>query len=226
MIRVGSLIKVGFIGHKTEDIMMYLSRIILNMGKRVAVFDASNEQILRYYAPNIDESSNVTNYRNIDFYSSCQSIEAHCKIEFSKYDVVLINYGYNTELLDEYSSCSHKFIVTDLERHSILKMKNTCSKLNKSIEIFRVFRDVVNCKIDEKYINNVLDNVMVKILNDYIIFHDDNELICKIESQYNDIFKFNKLPKFFKDILLDILNSLGFDKKSSVKALKISEKGV
>ena len=50
---MGSLIKVGFIGHKTEDIIMYLSRIILNMGKKVAVFDSSNEQILRYYVPTI-----------------------------------------------------------------------------------------------------------------------------------------------------------------------------
>lgn len=221
-----SIIKIGIIGEKVGDVVMYLSRILQNLDQKVAVFDLSNEQHLKYSIPAINREAEVVDYRGVDFYCLRRCIDDHYKVEFHKYDIVFIIYGYHYYNIEDFMECDHKFLITDLERHSIMRLKETVQKIDKKIEVKRIFRDVVDCKINQGYIDNLLYNEEVEVMDDFALYINDVEMACRLESQYNDIFKFNKLPKVYKKTLCEVVQSLGFEKKGALKALKTAERGV
>lgn len=223
--RVASLTKIGFIGKKIDDIMLYFSRVLVKLDKKVAIVDASFQQNLKYAIPQINENLEVITYRNTDVYVNCYTPEVFAKVDFSKYEFVFINFGLNKYLLNEFFDCHEKFVLTDMENHSIYKLKEFLSNFNKQIEMIRVYRDVIDCKISKKYLDNLLDVATIKYSKEYGLYLSENEMLCRIESQYNDIFKFNKLPKDFKAMIMEVLISFGFDKKLVIKALKAAERG-
>ncbi|MCX7920453.1 MAG: hypothetical protein N3B21_00300 [Clostridia bacterium] len=223
---MGSLTKIGFCGTKIDDITSYLSRILNVIGKKLAVIDASEEQFLKFSVPSGDNCTNITTYRGVDIYTDCSFQDNFAKVNLSKYEVVFINFGLNKALLKEFSDCDIHFIVTDMERHNVLRLKDTVSKLDKKLEAIRIYRDVVDSKIDKRYMDSLLENVMVNYKAEYFFNLDDSELACRIDSQYNDIFKFNKLPKEFKVMFSEVLTELlGLDKKTVSNAIKKAERG-
>ncbi|NLD46188.1 MAG: hypothetical protein GX660_03175 [Clostridiaceae bacterium] len=217
--------KIGFAGTKVNDIALYLSRILVNLGRNTAIIDASKEQLLKYSVPEINKGDIVT-YRNVDVFLNCIDTESFSDIDMTAYDVVMINFGMNDGLIEEYSGCNVLMAVTDLQRHNILRLRDFLSKTDKNLEIIRVFRDVVDCKIDKKYIDSILESFGIKYLADYELYLEDAELVCRIESQYNDIIKFQKLQKEYKNMLREIvLKYLGIEGKLLTGAFKTAEKG-
>lgn len=227
--KVASLIKVGFMGNKTEDIMMYLSRVIVILGKKIAIVDASAEQLLKYAIPKINDNylvtPIVTTYRDVDVYVGHNVEGLLNSFECSKYEFVFMNYGYKSDLINGFMECNFKFAVTDMEIHSVYKLKEMASKINKPSELIRIYRDVVDCKIDKNYLDNLIDSELLKFSQEFALYVDENEMLCRIDSQYNDIFKFNKLPKDFKEMLVQLVVSFGFEKKSALNAFKLAQKG-
>lgn len=221
-----SLTKIGFMGNKTEDLLLYLSRILLKLDKNIAVFDLSEEQLLKYSVPAMDQESHVVNYRNIDFYSLGNAIDNPDKKACEDYEIVLLNFGYSKPLVNDYMDCDHRFLVTDIEKHSILKLRDTLSSVDKQIAVHRVFRDIVDCKIGQHFIDNLLHSDLVENQSDFVFYLDEADLVCRLESQYNDHFKFNKLPRGYKQSLIEMVMLMGFEKRKAIKALKVAERGM
>ncbi|WP_114298753.1 hypothetical protein [Anaerobacterium chartisolvens] len=217
-------IKIGFVGSKTEDIILYISRILFNMDMNIAVMDTSEQQLLKYSVPESIPINLLTSYRNVDFYIGCCNKENYKKVDISKYNVIIINFGLNPAFVKELMSCSLRFAVTDLERSSVLRLKEYLEMLDCSYEFIRIYRDVVDSKIDKSYLDSLLD--IATVVKEYYFYISEKELCCRLDSQYNDIFRFSGLPKeysaMFKDILVD---SLSFNRKDVEMAIKKAEKG-
>lgn len=222
---MGSLTKIAFMGCKVNDMILYFSRIFIHLGKKVAVVDASLEQLLKYSVPEAGEGNLIT-YRNVDVFLDCDNMEKLSKLNTNGYDIVMINFGLNDELIKEVSDCSIRFAVTDLERHNILKLKDFLSRADTNLDIIRIYRDVVDSKISKKYLDSILESFRIKYIADYEFYLDDVEYTTRIESQHNDIFKFNKLPKEYKAMFQEvIIEYLSVDKKQLVSAIKMAERG-
>ncbi|MBC7959398.1 MAG: hypothetical protein H7X94_05995, partial [Vallitaleaceae bacterium] len=89
-----NFIKLGFIGSYKVDLLHYFSCILRAMNKKVLVIDASMEQFLKVTLPIEDEMTRVTS-KGIDFMVEQQEIEALDQLDYSGYDVALIDYGFN-----------------------------------------------------------------------------------------------------------------------------------
>ncbi len=217
-------IKMGFVGTKTEDIILYLSRILFNMDMSVAVVDASEQQLMKYSVPVPDPRSHITTYRNVDIYLGCCNEDAYKKIDMGKYDAVIISMGLNPVFIRELSSYSLSFAVTDMERPNVLKLRDYLSVLDCSYEFIRIYRDVVDSKIDKSYLDSLLD--IATVAGEYYFYLSEKELCCRLDSQYNDIFRFSILPKEYRAMFKDIIvNSFGFSRKDTETAIKKAEKG-
>lgn len=214
---------IGFIGSDKYEILLYLSRILYHLNKKVLLVDFSETMALTQSIPiplALAESETYLEYRGIDFIKG-----RNYYLNMNKeYDYVLFDFGYNHSILSSIY-CNSIVYVTDLQLHHAKRLNITNKK--GSQKNFIIIKDVFPCKITPDYILNEL-NPKVNIENIYIIEQDALDIKVKIHSQYNQTFYFDKLSKsmktFLKDIILQIDENL--DKIQLQSAYKKAERGM
>lgn len=249
---MASLIKVGFAGSYKADILLFMARIFHALGKKVTVVDATDEQYLVYSIPNYLNNKVIT-YENTDFYLGCNTHENYEKIPFEKYDIAFIDFGFNKSMTKCCKSSDRIILITDLERHNVMRLRDFISDfikkehshtdanekqsdsseiesreiLNESCSFTRIYRDIVDSKINVKYLDSLLDvSASINITSQYLIYLDDCDYRIRIESQYDDCFRFHKLSKVYKIMFSElIVEYMDIPRKDADKAIRVAEKG-
>lgn len=219
-------IKLGFIGTYKVDLIHYFSRILVAMNQSVAIVDATNEQYLLPTIP--DPINNKIHYNGVDCYVNQIQINQLILLDYSEYDITLIDYGMNEAVADDYFNCALIFVVTDFERHHITKLKNLISNtFIPTLKVVKVYRDFVNSKITRKYIDFLLElEVKAKVLAEYVFELNEEDYTCKLLSQYNDIISFKKLRKGYKQMFSDVIEELyQINHREAIKYIKVAEEG-
>lgn len=244
-----SLIEIGFAGSYKCDLLLYLARIAIAAGKKVAIVDAAQEDTWSYSVPVYLDNKLVT-YSEVDVYLERKTPQSFEEIEFNKYDIVFVDFGFNKEMASYMSQCDAVVLISDIEKQNVLRLRgylksfethlasgksndtsieeSTNTVVNKNrMDAIKIYRDVINSKINTKYTDTLLEiGEKLNIVLEYIIGFDEIDYRCRIESQYNDNFKFNKLTKHLKIMLVDILESCTeIDRKSLLNAMKKAERG-
>lgn len=225
-----SLIKLGFIGAYKSDLLQFLSRILIHLNLNVAIIDASYEQILKYNIPNPFEED-IVNYRDVEILLNKNTIKQLETIDFDCYDIVLIDYGFNNLLLKDLKSCQMIFAITDLQIHNIMHMKEFFSSIKRiaqdKLKIIKIYRDVVDCKIKHNYLKHILQcDEVINTVDEYFLYLNERDYICKLMSQYDDTYKFKTLSTDYKTLLKDIINQyFDFDSKTLTRAIKLAVEG-
>jgi len=249
VLRVRSLVQIGFAGSYKCDLLLYLARTVLAAGKRVAIVDAAEEDIWSYSVPTYLDNKVVT-YGDVDIYLGCKTAETYEAIEFNNYDIVFVDFGFNKNMSYYMGLCDKIILVTNLEKNNVLKLREYI-KAFTNFEVFngkgsadnsadgekvevktkkdaiKIYLDVVKSKINSQYTDTLLDiDEKLNIVMEYIVEFDEINYKHRIESQYNDLIRFNKLSKAYKYLLVDLIeNSTDLDRKSIEKALKKAERG-
>lgn len=219
-------IKLGFIGTYKIDMLHYLSRILKALNKKVVIIDASKEQLLKTTLPTREDSEEFT-YLGVDCISYAE--KELCNLNNLKgYDIALIDYGLNHEPTFSGIDYSILFIVSDFERHHILSLKKMLTNfLNNNTNVVKIYRDVIDTKINKDYINHFLNiEEHAKVLAEYEFEFTQDDYMCKLLCQYDDIFSFKKLSKKYKEMFADIIEELYDIKFGQVmKVIKSAEVG-
>ncbi|WP_010250314.1 hypothetical protein [Acetivibrio cellulolyticus] len=244
-----ALMQIGFAGSYKCDLLLYLARTVLAAGKKVAIVDAVDDDIWSYSVPVYLDNKIVT-YSDVDIYLGCKTAEYYEEIKFNNYDIVFVDFGFNKNMSNYMNQCDSVIMVTDIERSNVLKLReyikafiasegfgrkytvNTSedgkeSENKSQVDIIKIYRDVIGSKINTRYTDTLLDiNEKLNVLMEYIVQFDEINYRCQIESQYNDRFRFDKLTKAYKVMLLEIIESCtNLDRKSINKAFKKAERG-
>lgn len=220
------MIKMGFFGTYKCDIIAYLARIFNSLDKKVAVIDATKTQILNYCIPRSFKDSFIC-FRNVDYYTNCFS-ERFFEDDFLKqYDVVLIDFGFNKNMLGHIKNCTKIYMVCDSTRYNLRMMKKFLPSLNLDKTVVKIFRDTVDGKINSTYLNNFLEvKEFFEVEEEYDFELSYEDYKANVEFQHNDIFKFNKLSKIFNDFLIKtIVNNVECTEKTALKAMKKAKGG-
>lgn len=213
---------IGFAGIDKYDLILYLSRILFHMGKKVLLADCSESQALYHCIPvpdSLRESSSPVDYRGVDFIRG-QYFEPDI---LEDYDAVLIDMG--SKVRDNMAAmCTVLYYVTDLQLHNINRIKNR--KYIKNTDSFLVIKDVIQCKIKPEYVLEQLDSGFDRS-RVYILYQDAVDLKCRIQSQYNYIFGFSKLSEPARYLLRDIVKqvSRNLGEKEISHAFRKAERG-
>ncbi len=229
-------IKLSFAGSYKCDLIMYLSRILHVAGKKVAIVDMSEEQMFQYCLPLAFTSDRMVTYRDIDVYYKIKDEEDYKSIVSEKYDVILIDVGFNKEMVRLFIKSDYCIFVTDPEIHNVQMMKDfveifseTAKEMDedKSASLLRIFRDMCQGKIGYKYITSIIDSpAPQKYIGEYVFNIDEGDWRLRLHCQYDHIIKFRKLSKEYKIMFTDMLDAFfGTDKKQIRKSISKAERG-
>ena len=189
---------VAYVGQDSFDIILYMSRILQKLGKRVLIVDNSETGALSESIPQlkgIDVSSSLLTYRRVDF--TTKVIDE--KIT-DNYDEVLIDFGCNEPGII-LSYISRVVYITTMFDFVIKKVSgvNFYDGLEASRSL--LVREALEINIATEDIVEKLDKgVLAKDVS--VLYRDDrdyeNSLICHC----NQIFKFTKISTMLKTYLI------------------------
>ncbi|NLJ89320.1 MAG: hypothetical protein GX323_00350 [Clostridiales bacterium] len=214
---------IGFVGSDKYEIILYLSRILYHLQKRVLLVDFSETRALTQSIPIpnlLRERDIYLEYRGVDFVRG-----GGYQVDMEKeYDYVFLDFGYNHNLLNSIT-CDSIVYVTDLQFHNAKRLNIT--NKHEGSHKYIVIKDVFMCKVTPDYILSEL-NQGATIKNVYIIEQDILDIKIKTNSQYSQKFNFEKLSKSMKTFLKDILIEFdaNIDKIQIQSAYKKAERGV
>jgi hypothetical protein len=217
---------LGFAGFCKTDIILYFSRIFHLLGEKVAIIDQSNQEELRHSIPTGIFTQDRVDYRGVDvFLHSCNTPISNLKLD--DYTVLLIDFGVNEKALDCIDELKALFIVTDCKRHHTVPLSSCISHITGRPDSIRIIRDLVNSKINTRYIDSLLQSSQyTNVIAKYEFGLNENEHECRLKSQYDDIFKFTRIPGDLKNMLIDcIMGLFSTEKKAVQKALKKAQRG-
>lgn len=211
---------LGFVGTTNYDIILYLSRILNRLGKKVLLADYSSENDLEVcipVSPQLNPEDDVITYNEVDY----------TKTDFdstllNQYDDVLIYFGFCIN--EKITLCSQIVYVTDQQRFHIEKLRSLPQMEAPRINL--LIRDIVDSKINQTYITDRLKKDL-KPEDIFLFYLDDIDIGNKILSQYNSILQFKRLSREFKDYLKKTVKNMYPDisEKELHKSYKLAERG-
>lgn len=224
---------VGFIGIDKFEYIMYLSRVIYHLGKKILMVDCSDTGALTASVPFPKEVKNsVIEYRGIMFLDGRNTENkdpygrkvANLQNLMKDYECILIDYGYNTDM-DGLKTCDRIVCVTDQQLHNIRRVSGIGNL--KEVRKCLIIKDYVNCNVTPKYIVSELKIDNLAAGQTYIVYQDETDAKCRINCQYDGVFRFHKLSIQAKNVVKGLLKDLlpEVTKKELDKAYKKAEKG-
>lgn len=207
--------KIGFFGQHTEDIIIYLATLLKRLDKTVSIVDLTED--LRYYFET--DGQDIITMNDIDIMFNEKYLEEDDRL-------ILVNFGYDEGFKAELFETDINFIVTDIQKKNIMKLREMLEKQQEIKDYIKVFRDVVDTKMTKEYLD-VLMGSSYNTSEEYIFYLNNNELENKIRLQYYNEVDFKNLPKDFKQMLRDIIGKIEFeeDPKLLTRKLKKIERG-
>lgn len=170
--------KIGFIGaYDKTDFVLYIAKILLEMGHRVLVVDATITQKARYIVPNIQpERSYITEFEGIDVavgFKSFEDIKTYLRIPTMgqlQYDIALIDTNSAGGVMSYKIQDSEKiYFVTSFDLYSIRRGIESLNGIQEKVNATKVLfsREVTS---DENNYLNYLSSGSNIIWNQQIIY--------------------------------------------------------
>ena len=199
------------------DLILYIAKIIKELGKKVIIIDATELQKARYIVPTINPTkSYITRFENLDIalgFESYEEIERYIGFteeQKMKYDYALINID-NQDTFNNFNNQDtlKNYFVTSFELYSIRKGLETIKKIQKPIKITKV---LFSSEIDEND-NYYLDYLSLghKIIweeNNINFPYETKDFEVMIENQKNSKIKIKGLTQQYKDNLEYIVSEI------------------
>ena len=228
--------KINFIGaFDKTDLIMYVAKILVEMGKKVLIVDATVEQKARYVIPAIDNNliSYVTNYLDIDIavgFSNYNEIKQFLGMPESAvftYDYILIDIN-NHNLVNSFEiyDAIENYFVTSADLYSLKKGLETLRKIEMPLKITKIYFSNQMSKAEDDYLNFLSLGYRIQWQDDKIYFpmqSQDQDII--MENQRLSRIKFRGISSEYKDALIYLAQEISNDQNGVKKAYKQIEKG-
>lgn len=202
---------IGFIGAFDKlDLLLYISKILNSMKKKVIIIDTTLEQKSKYVVPVINPTkSYITRFENIDIaigFQSYQEIERYIGQTENKkisYDYALVSIDTIEGFENFHNQNTIKnYFVTSFELYSIRRGLEAISKIKQPIELTKiVFSTEINQE-DEYYLEYIALGYKIKWNENTINFpYETKDLEVMIENQKMNKIRIKNLSQSYKDSL-------------------------
>lgn len=230
--------KIGFIGvYDKTDLIIYISRVLVEMGNKVLVIDSTVNQKAKYIVPTINPTTSyVTEYEGIDVsvgFKSYNSIKSYLGMPDSAalaYDYIFIDMD-DPNLLDsfEINTADRNFFVTSPDLYSLKKGLEILSGIRQPMELTKIFFSNKMSEAENEYLNFLSLGYKINWNPEKIYFPmltSDQDII--MENQRLSKIKFKGLSTEYKQSLIYLIQEINDNKNVSEirKIFKQLEKGV
>lgn len=230
--------KICFIGvFDKTDLLIYISRILVEMGKKVLVIDSTVNQKAKYVVPSINPTTSyVTEYEGVDI-----SVGFRNYNEIKRYlglpENAVISYDYifldmdDPNLLDEFDiyNYTRKYFVTSPDLFDLKKGLEILSGIKEPIELTKILFSNKMTQAEDEYLNFLSLGYKINWNDEKIYFpmlSQDRDII--IENQRLSKIKFKGLSQEYKDSLIFLVQEISGEASGNniKKIIKKLEKGV
>lgn len=192
------------------DLILYVSKIIKNLGKKVLIVDATKLQKARYIVPTINPTkSYITRFEDIDIaigFESYEDIERYIGIvegQNIKYDYAFVNVD-DGDIFNNFNNENtvKNYFVTSFELYSIRKGLETIKQIEKPIKITKLlFSREIN-EEDDYYLDYLALGCKIIWDENKINFpYETQDIEAMIENQKTFKIKTKGLTQQYKDCL-------------------------
>lgn len=219
--------KIGFIGaYDKTDLIMYVAKILVSMGKKVMVIDTTVNQKAKYIIPTINPSvSYVTSFEGIDVavgLYSYQELENYLGIDNfqnSEYDYTLIDFD-ESDVFEAFKIYENdkNFFVTSFDLFSLKRGIEILTGLRLPIQLYKVLFSTEMKKEDDDYLNYLSLGARLEWKEERIYFPFDNgDEINIIDNQRIEKLKFRNLGNNYKVALMYLIEYITDESEGSIK---------
>ncbi len=230
--------KIGFIGgYDKTDLIIYVAKILTELGQNVLVVDATTTQKARYVIPVINPTlMYITEYEDIDIavgFKNEKEMKKYLGLseeQNMEYDIMLVDTD-NSEGISKFDleGAQKNYFVTSFDSYSLKKGLEALIGLKNAISLTKVLFSKEMLKEEDDYLNFLSLGYKI-IWNDYRIYFpiENGDLSVIYENQRVAKIKFKKLSVQYKDGLAYIAEEiLGDANESRVRrVIKTIERGV
>lgn len=230
--------KIGFIGvFDKTDLIIYISRVLVEMGNKVLVIDSTVNQKAKYIVPTINPTTSyVTEYEGIDVsvgFKNYDSIKSYLGMPNSAalaYDYIFIDMD-DPNLLDsfEINTADKNYFVTSPDLFSLKKGLEILSGIRQPMELTKIFFSNKMSEAENEYLNFLSLGYKINWNPEKIYFPmltSDQDII--MENQRLSKIKFKGLSSEYKQSLIYLIQKIDDNKNTSEikRIFKKLEKGV
>ncbi len=213
---------VAYVGIESFDTILYLSRIMQRLGRRVLVVDNSETLALTFSVPRISDINTyetTISYRRVDFTNMPVSEEL-----VANYDDILIDCGMKKPVTsgDLFTKIVY---VTDLFEYNIRRIAELEEYDACHCEKLLLVRNAVYTKIVAEHIAQQISSA-ISVEKTKVLYRDDADYECCLNNHINQEFTLN-LSKLYKKYLVDQVKSMcsDFTRKEIIKAYRKARNG-
>lgn len=202
---------VCFIGAFDKlDLILYVSKIMKNLGNKVLIIDATQLQKAKYIVPTINPTkSYITRFEDIDIaigFESYEEIERYIGFteeQKMKYDYALVNIDSEEKFQNFNNEDTVKnYFVTSFELYSIRRGLETIREIEKPIKITKVLFSREMNENDDYYLDYLALGYKVIWKENKINFpYETQDLEAMIENQKNFKISIKGLTQEYKETL-------------------------
>ncbi len=230
--------KIGFIGaYDKTDLITYVSKILVELGKSVLFVDGTITQKARYIIPTIEPSTTyITQYEGIDVavgFETLEGIKSYLGIpetEELNYDIIIIDADTADSVTNfKIENCDKIYFATSFDMYSIRRGVESISGIYSPINVTKVLFSKEASREEDDYLNYMTSNS--KIIWDqekiYFPFELGDQTVIYKNQRVSKI-KLRKLTTQYKEGLLYIAMQISGeeDYQKMKKVFKKIEKGV
>lgn len=236
--------KIGFIGaFDKTDFVLYLGKILVELGHRVLFIDATITQKARYIVPNIQKAkAYITEFEGIDVavgMKSYDEIKMFLGIQPNSeipYDIVLIDTNSAGGVLSyRINECERIYFATSMDMYSIRRGIESLSVLKTQLEVTKILFSKRALKEEVDYINYLANGSNITWAKNesgkeeiiYLPFEIGDESVLFINQRVSKI-KLRGLSVQYKEGLIYTANQITDtdDYRELMKVIKKMERGV
>lgn len=217
------------------DLILYIARILKNLGKDILVLDSTQMQKAKYIVPTINPTkSYITRFEDIDIgvgFDSIDEIEKYIGFteeQQMKYDYALINVD-SQEVFENFNTTDtiKNYFVTSFELYSIKKGLETIKKITKPIKITKVIFSSQFSEEDDYYLDYLSLGYKIIWEENTINFpYETKDLEAMIENQKNSKIKIKNLTQEYRNSLEYLITDMlpDINMANLKRIIKIMEK--
>ena len=174
--------KVAFIGsYDKADMIIYIAKILTNMGQKVLVIDSTVLQKTRYIVPAMKaQKQYITTFENIDIaigFENINQIKEYQNIENGKsleYDYMLIDIdSYRGYYYYQIKAEDKKYFITSFDLYCLRRGLQVFKKMEEPIEVTKVLFTKEMLAEEEKYLDYLTKGLKIKWSKEILYFPFD-----------------------------------------------------
>ena len=207
--------KIGFIGAFDKiDLILYVSKILVELKQKVLVIDTTINQKARYTVPCIAPSKcYVTQYEGIDVavgFKTLDEIEQYLGSSEFNYDFLLIDIDSNKEIYRmELNSGSKNYFVTGFDGYSLKRGLEVIGQSQDKIIMTKVLFSRHMLDEEDDYLNFLSFYYAVQWEKKKLYFPlEIGDGTIMIENQRTSRIKFKELSEEYKEGLYTLANDI------------------